>query len=53
MPERENLDLGAVRERGPRSIITADYAWRRTDRWINFPWSTEPPVVSVGVATDR
>jgi hypothetical protein len=52
MPERENLDLGAVRERGPRSIITADYAWRRTDRWINFPWSTEPPVVSRGGATD-
>jgi hypothetical protein len=19
--------------------------WRRTDRWINFPWSTQPPVV--------
>jgi hypothetical protein len=19
--------------------------WKRTDRWINFPWSTDPPVV--------
>ena len=20
------------------------YVWRRTDRWITFPWSAEPPV---------
>ena len=25
--------------------VRADYVWRRTDRWINFPWSTEPPLV--------
>ncbi|MDO5740282.1 MAG: phosphoribosyltransferase family protein [Ornithinimicrobium sp.] len=30
----------------PHSVIKADYVWKRTDRWINFPWSTEPPVVS-------
>ncbi len=28
----------------PRSIINADYVWRHTDKWINFPWSTEPPL---------
>jgi len=28
----------------PRSIITADFVWRRTDKWINFPWSSEPPL---------
>jgi len=28
----------------PRSIISADYVWRHTDQWINFPWSTEPPL---------
>lgn len=28
----------------PHSIIEPDFAWRRTDKWINFPWSTEPPV---------
>ena len=28
------------------STISADYVWSRTDRWINFPWSIEPPVVS-------
>jgi hypoxanthine phosphoribosyltransferase len=29
----------------PRSTIKCEYVWRRTDRWINFPWSTDPPVV--------
>jgi hypoxanthine phosphoribosyltransferase len=29
----------------PHSIVRCDYVWKRTDRWINFPWSTEPPVV--------
>jgi hypoxanthine phosphoribosyltransferase len=28
----------------PRSIVKCDYVWRRTDRWIDFPWSSEPPV---------
>jgi hypoxanthine phosphoribosyltransferase len=28
-----------------RSKIDCEYVWRHTDRWINFPWSTEPPVV--------
>lgn len=25
-----------------RSVVQAEYVWRRTDRWINFPWSSEP-----------
>jgi hypoxanthine phosphoribosyltransferase len=28
----------------PRSIVACDYVWQRTDRWIDFPWSTLPPV---------
>ena len=28
----------------PNSIITPDYAWRSTERWIDFPWSDRPPV---------
>lgn len=28
------------------SVIKCDYVWRRTDRWINFPWSSEPPIIS-------
>jgi hypoxanthine phosphoribosyltransferase len=29
----------------PRSLIKCDYVWKRTDRWINFPWSSDGPVV--------
>lgn len=28
----------------PRTILEPDYVWRRTDRWITFPWSAQPPV---------
>ncbi|MET0788090.1 MAG: phosphoribosyltransferase [Cellulomonas sp.] len=31
-----------------RSIIEPDYVWRRTDRWITFPWSALPPVTPAG-----
>jgi uncharacterized protein len=30
----------------PRSLIKCDYVWKRTDRWINFPWSSTGPVVA-------
>ena len=29
----------------PNSLVKSDYVWKRTDLWINFPWSTQPPVV--------
>lgn len=32
----------------PQSVITPDYAWRSTERWIDFPWSVLPPVVGAG-----
>ncbi len=28
----------------PRTSVLSEYVWKRTDRWINFPWSTQPPV---------
>jgi hypoxanthine phosphoribosyltransferase len=28
-----------------QSLIKCDYVWRRTDQWINFPWSSQPPIV--------
>jgi hypothetical protein len=28
----------------PGSLVKCDYVWNRTDRWINFPWSSLPPV---------
>jgi hypoxanthine phosphoribosyltransferase len=34
----------AVLYEKPRSIVTCDYVWRRTELWIDFPWSEEPPV---------
>jgi len=27
-----------------RSIVKPDFVWKHTDEWINFPWSTEPPI---------
>ena len=29
----------------PASLVKCDYVWKRTNRWINFPWSSLPPVV--------
>ena len=29
----------AVLYEKPRSSLRPDYAWRQTDRWIDFPWS--------------
>lgn len=29
-----------------RSVIRPDYAWCRTDRWIDFPWSALPPATA-------
>ncbi len=28
------------------SVVEPDYVWRRTDEWIVFPWSAEPPVTA-------
>jgi uncharacterized protein len=27
-----------------RSTVSCEYVWRRTDRWIDFPWSAQAPV---------
>lgn len=29
----------------PWTVIHADYVWRRTEAWIDFPWSAQPPLV--------
>jgi hypoxanthine phosphoribosyltransferase len=26
------------------SVVKCDYVWKRTDEWINFPWSDKDPV---------
>lgn len=38
----------AVLYEKPRSVVRCDFVWRRTDRWIDFPWSAVPPVAEAG-----
>jgi hypoxanthine phosphoribosyltransferase len=40
----------AVLYEKPSSLIKPEYAWRMTERWIDFPWSCEGPVVGEGLA---
>ena len=35
----------AVLYEKPQSLVQCEYVWKRTERWISFPWSSEPPVV--------
>lgn len=28
----------------PTTVIHPEYSWAKTDKWIVFPWSAEPPV---------
>jgi hypoxanthine phosphoribosyltransferase len=35
----------AVLYEKPGSAVRAAYVWRHTDRWIEFPWSSEEPLV--------
>ncbi len=34
----------AVLYEKPHSKVRCDHVWRRTEEWIVFPWSSEPPV---------
>jgi hypoxanthine phosphoribosyltransferase len=34
----------AVLYEKPHSAVRCEYVWRRTDRWIDFPWSADEPV---------
>ena len=36
----------AVLYEKPHSVVSCDYVWKRTDRWIDFPWSAQEPVVA-------
>ena len=38
----------AVLYQKPRSVITPEYVWARTERWIDFPWSAPGPVPGAG-----
>ncbi|MEV7340627.1 phosphoribosyltransferase [Streptomyces sp. NPDC093544] len=32
----------------PHSLVKCEYVWKRTDEWINFPWSVLPVVRKSG-----
>jgi hypothetical protein len=34
----------AVLYHKPWSVIAPEYVWKRTELWINFPWSCDGPV---------
>jgi hypothetical protein len=36
----------AVLYEKPHSTVRCEYVWRRTDRWIDFPWSAREPVAA-------
>ena len=35
----------AVLYKKPWSVVEPDYFWGGTDGWIDFPWSSQPPVI--------
>ncbi|MEX2504995.1 MAG: phosphoribosyltransferase [Egicoccus sp.] len=39
--------VGVLYEK-PQSVVACDYVWKATDRWIEFPWSSQPPLVGPG-----
>lgn len=40
----------AVLYQKSHSVVDCDWVWKHTDQWINFPWSSEPPVVDLSTA---
>ena len=51
--ERVGEVRSAVLYEKSHSLVKCEYVWKRTDQWINFPWSTEPPVVSAEEARHK
>ncbi len=43
----------AVLYEKPASIVACEYVWRRTDLWIDFPWSAQAPVTQERLAAVR
>lgn len=35
----------AVLYEKPHSLVKCDFVWKKTSQWIDFPWSTDPPVM--------
>ncbi|MGI9597361.1 MAG: phosphoribosyltransferase [Acidimicrobiales bacterium] len=41
----------AVLYEKPHSLVKCDFVWKKTSQWINFPWSTDPPIMDRQGAT--
>jgi uncharacterized protein len=35
----------AVLYQKPQSVIDCEYVWKSTDKWIEFPWSIQEPIL--------
>ncbi|GAA3943608.1 phosphoribosyltransferase [Pseudoclavibacter caeni] len=47
MLEEQGADVkSATLYEKPTTVIRPDFVWRRTARWIMFPWSAQPPVTA-------
>ena len=51
--ERVGDVRSAVLYEKSHSLVKCDYVWKRTDQWINFPWSTDRPLVSAEEARHK
>ena len=51
--ERVGDVRSAVLYEKSHSLVKCDYVWRRTDQWINFPWSTDRPLVTAEEARHK
>jgi hypoxanthine phosphoribosyltransferase len=40
----------AVLYEKPRSVVQCEFVWKKTDLWIEFPWSDKPPLFGGAVA---
>ncbi len=36
----------AVLYQKPKSVVQCDYIWKNTDKWIDFPWSTDSSIIA-------
>jgi hypoxanthine phosphoribosyltransferase len=47
-PKVGEVRVAALYEKS-HSTVKCDYVWRRTDDWIVFPWSADPPLNAAAV----
>ncbi len=44
LSEVAEVRTAVLYEKSP-SVVECEYVWKYTDQWINFPWSTQAPLV--------